>query len=187
MRKSAALELAVLGLLREQPMHGYELRKRLTSMLGAFRAISYGALYPALRALTDSGYISQLDDPAELAEAVTTKRARITYQITDAGRSRFEALLADAGPEAWDDEGFEVHFLFFAWTEAKVRRRILEGRRSRLTERQAKLSAGLRPAARQPDAYALQMQNHVLDFVENELRWIENVIAKEIEIEATAN
>ena len=37
------LELAVLGLLLESPMHGYELRKRLTGLLGAFRAFSYGS------------------------------------------------------------------------------------------------------------------------------------------------
>ena len=43
------LELAILGLLLESPMHGYELRKRLTGLLGAFRAFSYGSLYPALR------------------------------------------------------------------------------------------------------------------------------------------
>ena len=38
------LELAILGLLLESPMHGYELRKRLTGLLGAFRAFSYGCL-----------------------------------------------------------------------------------------------------------------------------------------------
>ena len=38
------LELAILGLLLESPMHGYELRKRLTGLLGAFRAFSYGSL-----------------------------------------------------------------------------------------------------------------------------------------------
>lgn len=43
------LELAILGLLLESPMHGYELRKRLTGLLGAFRAFSYGSLYPTLR------------------------------------------------------------------------------------------------------------------------------------------
>jgi DNA-binding PadR family transcriptional regulator len=46
------LEIAVLGLLGESPMHGYELRKRLSTLLGAFRAFSYGSLYPTLRRLS---------------------------------------------------------------------------------------------------------------------------------------
>ena len=43
------LEFAVLGLLAESPLHGYELRKRLNALLGTFRAFSYGSLYPTLR------------------------------------------------------------------------------------------------------------------------------------------
>ena len=46
-RRSGVLEFAILGLLRDAPMHGYELRKRLNAVLGSFRAISYGSLYPA--------------------------------------------------------------------------------------------------------------------------------------------
>ena len=179
MRKSAVLEIAILGLLRDASLHGYELRKRLTTLLGALRAISFGALYPALRTLTEDGFIQQLDAPAELAEAITTKRARITYAITEAGLARLTELLSDSGPETWDDEGFEVRFVFFAWTEAVVRRRILEGRRARLAERQAKLSANLKSPIRKSDDYSSEMRQHLLDFVENELRWIEKIIAQE--------
>src|SRR5689334_11769173 len=46
------LELAILGLLQEAPMHGYELRKELATKLGTLRAaISYGTLYPTLKRL----------------------------------------------------------------------------------------------------------------------------------------
>ena len=53
------LELAILGLLLESPMHGYELRKRLTGLLGAFRAFSYGSLYPTLRRMQADGLIQE--------------------------------------------------------------------------------------------------------------------------------
>ena len=38
------LEFAILGLLQQSPMHGYELRKELASVLGGRRSISYGSL-----------------------------------------------------------------------------------------------------------------------------------------------
>ena len=47
------LEFAVLGILSDGPVHGYELRKRLTDMLGPFRSLSYGTLYPTLRRLVN--------------------------------------------------------------------------------------------------------------------------------------
>jgi DNA-binding PadR family transcriptional regulator len=56
-RRSGILEFAVLGLLRESPMHGYELRKRLNTSLGVFRAFSYGTLYPCLKTLVANGWL----------------------------------------------------------------------------------------------------------------------------------
>ena len=61
------LEIPILGLLSEAPMHGYELRKRLSTLLGAFRAFSYGSLYPSLRRLQEAGWIDEdapLEEPA---------------------------------------------------------------------------------------------------------------------------
>ena len=58
-QRSGVLELAVLGLLHENPMHGYELRKRLNAVLGAFRAFGYGSLYPCLKQLLAQGLIAE--------------------------------------------------------------------------------------------------------------------------------
>jgi DNA-binding PadR family transcriptional regulator len=117
------LELAILGLLLESPMHGYELRKRLTGLLGAFRAFSYGSLYPALRRMQADGLI--VEDAAPLG-TVKVRRARRVYQLTDAGRARFTELVADTGPQNYTDDGFGVHLAFFNRTPADARMRILE-------------------------------------------------------------
>jgi DNA-binding PadR family transcriptional regulator len=62
-RRAQLLEFAVLGLLHEGPTHGYDLRRRLNTALGPFRALSYGTLYPALRDLLDHGLIAETTDP----------------------------------------------------------------------------------------------------------------------------
>ena len=58
------LELAILGLLKEQPLHGYELKKRLGETLGFLWGVSYGSLYPALRRLERDGAIEIVVEPA---------------------------------------------------------------------------------------------------------------------------
>src|SRR6185437_466308 len=60
--RTAVLEFAVLGLLHRTPMHGYELSKQLNSLLGAFRAVAYGTLYPCLNKLYEEGLIAKEDD-----------------------------------------------------------------------------------------------------------------------------
>ena len=72
-----------------------------------------------------------------------------------------------------------MHFAFFAHTDADTRLRILEGRRSRLEERQEGFRASLARAREQLDAYTLELQRHGLESVEREVRWLEELIRGE--------
>ncbi len=177
------LELAILGLLHETPMHGYELRKQLTAKLGAFRAaISYGSLYPTLRRMQSAGWITEESAaaaPAGEVPLLTNRRSRVVYKITAEGKERFQELLGSAGPETYDDPGFGVHFAFFARTDQATRLRILEGRRRRVEERREGLRDVLSRAAERLDAYTLELQRHGLDACEREVRWLEELIAHE--------
>jgi len=174
-RKSGVLELAVLGLLHESPMHGYELRKRLNTLLGTFRALSYGSLYPSLRELEARGWITE--DASD--ESAAGRRSKIVYKLTADGKERLQELLAESGPASWEDETFGVHFAFFGQTDAEVRLRILEGRRSRLEDRLESVRTGVRRGRERLDAYTLQLQEHGLESVEREVRWLNELIATE--------
>ncbi len=175
------LELAILGLLIETSMHGYELRKQLATKLGAFRAaISYGSLYPTLRRMKQAGWITE-ETPVSGAEAppLASKRGKVVYKITAEGKERFQELLGSTGPETFDDPGFGVHFAFFSRTDQATRLRILEGRRRRVEERREGLRDVLTRAAERLDAYTLELQRHGLDACEREVRWLEELIAHE--------
>ena len=180
-KRQGVLELAVLGLLHEGPLHGYALRKRLNAMLGTFRALSYGSLYPALKDLSGRGWIAE-DDPLPVpagAHAMSGRRARIVYKLTAEGKEQLQRLLAEAGPATWEDEGFGVHFALFAQTDAEVRLRILEGRRSRLEERHEGVRTSLARTRERLDSYTLELQRHGLESVEREVRWLTELITTE--------
>ena len=174
-KRSDVLQFAVLGLLHETPLHGYELRKRLNATLGAFRAFSYGSLYPCLKELLADGFVTE---QAELP-GPTGKRSRIVYQLTAEGKEHFATLLDESGPSAWDDEGFGVHFAFFGRTDAQTRLRILEGRRSRLEERVDGFRAALTRSREKVDSYTLALHQHGLESVEREVRWLSELIDDE--------
>lgn len=190
-RRSALLELAILGLLHDSPMHGYELRKRLNAVLGAFRALSFGTLYPCLRDLVERGWIAEsaADDDAPGAPATSSgtasRRARIVYQLTPEGKDQLQSLLSHSGPSAWEDDTFNVHFAFFGRTEADVRLRILEGRRSRLEERLDAFRSAATQRRERLDLYTAELQRHGLDSVEREVRWLSELIESERSSTAT--
>ncbi len=178
-QRSAVLELAILGILHETPMHGYELRKRLSSLLGAFRAFSYGSLYPALKELLGKGLIAA-DTAADPNKPLDRpRRSKIVYRLTGEGKERLHDLLGQSGPAAWDDDGFGVHFAFFGLTQADIRMRILEGRRSRLEERLEAFRAAATRTRERVDSYTLELQRHGLESVEREVRWLNELIASE--------
>ena len=181
-KRHDVLEFAVLGVLTDSPLHGYELRKRLSAVLGPFRALSYGSLYPCLRRLQAKGMIAEVDvTPATESSAppLAARRARVVYAITGDGKELFATWANQPGPEAWEDEGFAAHLAFFSRTEARVRLRILEGRRSRLEERVDALRDSLARSRERVDAYTLQLQQHGLDGAEREVRWLNELIQHE--------
>ena len=76
-----ALRLLVLHLLREKPMHGYEIMKSLERLFG--RAPGPGALYPQLRYLRQKGLVEARDYQRG------SRRVRV-YSITRAGLEYLE-------------------------------------------------------------------------------------------------
>ena len=200
--RTGVLEFAVLGLLYRTPMHGYELSKQLNILLGTFRALSYGTLYPCLNKLYAEGLIAREGDEPTRAPRVPGAlgsprpargngrppgRSKIVYRLTAEGKERLQDLLADAGPAAWEDDEFGVHFAFFGQTRADIRLRILEGRRSRLEDRVEGVRAALARTRERVDSYTLELQRHGLESVEREVRWLNELIASERQSERSAD
>jgi DNA-binding PadR family transcriptional regulator len=174
-RRAETIELAVLGLLHEGPMHGYELRKRLNLMLGWGRVLSYGSLYPTLKKMLRG----QLIEEAAATLTPVTRRPRIVYQVTELGHREFERLMSEVGPTAWEDDNFDIRFAFFGRTDMEIRLRVLEGRRTRLQERLDRVQSQLAMTQKEVDRYAAELQRHGVESVEREVRWLSDLISAE--------
>ena len=200
------LELAVLGLLKEQPLHGYELKKRLGETLGFLWGVSYGSLYPALRRLERQGAIERVAPAPQLAPAppiptgsITGDRAaarratprrseggrrtRKAYRITEQGESLFVELLLADDERADDDKAFALKLAFCGHAPVDARLRFLERRREALRTREdAGRSARSRRSdrgARTQDRYLTSLLEHRARTTARELEWVEELINQE--------
>ncbi|MEK4508462.1 PadR family transcriptional regulator [Paenibacillus anaericanus] len=81
------LENVILGLLLEQPMSGYDIKKTIDSSFGFFLKASYGSLYPALKRLTEKSYVSVM-------ETENSKNKKI-YTLLPSGKETFLTWLAE--------------------------------------------------------------------------------------------
>lgn len=171
--RADSLEFALLGLLSESPLHGYELRKRLTVIFGPFRALSFSVLYPQLKRMV----IAENIEAKEIG--VTSKRTRIVYTITQKGLMRFDELNSSVTADSWEDEGFGVRFAFFSPTTTLNRVRILEGRLERLREKADSMRSELATQPAGFDKYLEEWRRFSLESLEREYTWLEGMIKNE--------
>jgi DNA-binding PadR family transcriptional regulator len=169
------LELAILGLLKERSMHGYQLKKRLSETLGPLFPVSYGALYPALKRLRGEGAVEEVFPKAEV------RRRKNVYRITPAGELLFDQLVESFGEREGtnDDSGFRVRLAFFRYLEPETRIGVLERRRAALTDRLAELKQRVANYRERVDAYTMSLMRHGMDATERDIVWIEDLIKAE--------
>ena len=162
------LDFAILGLLRDEPRHGYELKRALGDL--GFWQVSFGSLYPALRRLEKGGYI----------EATKGEGRRKAYRITEAGGARFGEMLAETGNGS--DRGFQLHLAFLGYLEPQRRLGMLEARRMALQERLHGARRSFRSArssTRNPDRYRMALMERRVRSTEADIAWLDELIAGE--------
>ncbi len=80
--------LVILGLLREQPMYGYEIKQTIETYMKDWTSIAFGSIYFALDKLEEEGLIEKV-----AVEQQGNRPARSVYQVTQAGKDEFLQLL----------------------------------------------------------------------------------------------
>ncbi len=191
------IDLAILGLLTEQELHGYELKKRLSELLTSRASISYGSLYPALARLEGQGCVKAVEErtavpsppmSGSLVGELAAFRARVresslvkgtgrgkkVYGITDLGRERLVELLAD--PDVSDDREFTLRVAFARHLPDPARLELFERRRTELLGRRDELR---RRSGGGQDTYLGALRERDADHLVNDLAWLDRLIAAE--------
>lgn len=75
------LKLAILGFLRDFPLHGYDLKNRVAALAGHVRPIADGTLYPTIKKLEEAGCLTRRTAPG--AVAAPRHMLEITQEGTD--------------------------------------------------------------------------------------------------------
>ncbi|MCX5555842.1 PadR family transcriptional regulator [Streptomyces sp. NBC_00038] len=92
------LELAILGFLYDAPLHGYELRKRITALTGHVKPVAESTLYPAIKRLETAGLLARATQPGSVAAP------RHVLTLTEEGRGDLRRRLAEPARRDITDE-----------------------------------------------------------------------------------
>jgi DNA-binding PadR family transcriptional regulator len=86
--------LVILGLLRERPLYGYEIKHIIEEHMGDWTHIAFGSIYFALKKLAEEGFVEKAGTEQEGG-----RPSRTIYRITEVGRVEFLRLLREVWRE----------------------------------------------------------------------------------------
>jgi DNA-binding PadR family transcriptional regulator len=88
-----SLKFGVLGLLAEEPLHGYEVKSRFEAMLGGTWEVNIGQVYTTLQRLERDGLVRPVGARGD--------RGKLQYELSEPGREALDQWLAqpDSGPQ----------------------------------------------------------------------------------------
>ena len=192
------LELAILGLLKQQELHGYELKKRLAETFVSGGGASFGSLYPALSRLEAAGAVRVIEgggepDAIPMTGALTGElaafrarkpvtrgsRGKKVYGITPRGEQLFEELLAADSGTSDDERAFNLRLAFARFLPHEARLGLLERRRAYLLERLGRTRHSVRNGWERLDAYTRSLLEHGNETTERDISWLDRLIAGE--------
>jgi len=167
------LDFAILGILTDGPLHGYELKRVLADSEHGFWSVSFGSLYPALRRLEKQDFVSVSTDGGA---------RRKVYQLTAEGKAYFQELLETPGT-AEEERAFTLKLSFFRYLDPDSRIGVLERRRAHLTGRLAESRKLMKNSAnrtkRRMDDYTIALMNRSVSSTEADIAWLDELIENE--------
>lgn len=81
-------ELIILGLLKDKPRHGYEIKKQIRDVVSTFAALEVESIYYTLTLLEKKGFIRKA-----AAQGEAGRPEKFIYNLTPEGDQRFRRLL----------------------------------------------------------------------------------------------
>jgi len=199
---ASTIDLAILGLLKDEPLHGYELKKRLAASVGTEGALSFGSLYPALRRLERRRAIERTASPdttpesspstgsvsgesamarSRLRRTEAVRRPRKAYRITAEGHTHFEELADGEGGTLDPARAFALRLAFCRHLPSDARRRLFERRRDDLA---AEIERA-RDNDSAVDPYERALAEHRAGTIARDLAWVESLLASESPVPTT--
>lgn len=163
-------ELLILGLLKDKPRHGYEIRKQVKDVVSTFAALDVESIYYTLNLLEKKGFVKKV------VSSEGHRPEKFTYSLTPKGEERFTRLLTKSILTVERPKfSIDIALYFLPYLPADVARHRLKGRTRILT----KVEEGLKSLADQlrvKSSYHLKsIVDHNLELLQAEKKFIQDM------------
>jgi DNA-binding PadR family transcriptional regulator len=161
----------ILGLLFQQPMSGYDVKQYLENLGWLVGNPSFGAIYPALHALLEDGFVSLQ------IEACENKPPRKIYTITATGKHALDEWIHQPLLSGASSRAFVMRLLLATHLSQEGLVAHLQQRRQKVAEQRAALKQTIGESDPPTDIGQRLAFDYGMTIASTELAWLEDLIA----------
>ncbi len=166
----AEQELLILGLLKDKPRHGYEIKKQIKEVVSTFAALEVESIYYSLNLLEKKGFVKKT------VTSQSSRPEKFVYSLTEKGQQRFTQLLTKSILTVERPSfSVDVALYFLPYLPADVARHRLKGRYRMLSKVEEALKA-LALQLEEKSSYHLEsIVEHNLELLQAEKKFIQDI------------
>ncbi len=162
------IEITILGLLSEENLYGYEIKKKIMDRLEDYVDIKFGSIYYAIKKAVDNGWVKRVG-----IEKESGNPERYIYEILPTGKKYYKKLLKQYLDKNLIHFDIDIVLMFYRTLSAEIKEQFLEDRfidiKRRIDEIEKKLKEGDSNTA---------LLRYLLSHLNAEMSWL-NIMRKE--------
>ena len=156
------IEITILGLLMEENLYGYEIKKKIVERLDDYFDIKFGSIYYAIKKAVKNGWVKKIG-----AEKDGGNPERYIYQILPAGRKHYKKMLRQYFDERLLHFDIDIVLMFFNSLDDEQKELFVENRMIVLKDKLAAIKKKIEDESKAPDE---KSQIHVSRYIEQHLK-----------------
>ena len=164
-------ELVLLGLLKESPKHGYEIKKKIKEILSLFAGVELKSIYYPLQILEKRGLVVKRKNKQG------RRPQRLVYELTPKGQSRFNELLAKSFLNFKRPRfSLDLSLYFLGYMKPEIAKRRLQARMQILDRVIKGLKQMINSLKKRRLSSLVNILEHNLQMVETESKFLAQLI-----------
>jgi len=165
------IEITILGLLMEENLYGYEIKKKIVERLEDYVDIKFGSIYYAIKKAVDNGWVKRVGTEKESGNP-----ERYVYEILPAGKKYYKKILKQYFDNKLIHFDIDIVLMFYSSLTQEQKEQFIDDRMSSVKE---KLDAIKSKIDKEKNVSQQKAHQHVLTYLEHhlkaELSWLKTL------------
>jgi DNA-binding PadR family transcriptional regulator len=156
------IEITILGLLMEENLYGYEIKKKIVERLEDYVDIKFGSIYYAIKKAVDNGWVKRVGTEKESGNP-----ERYIYEILPAGRKHYKKILKQYFNQNMIHFDIDIVLMFYKFMPEDQKDQFVEDRISLIKEKLEAIKIKIEEEKKVPEE---KSYINVLTYLENHLK-----------------